>query len=77
MKVLGRIPMIGSIIIGDGEARLLTHNGVRPSLPYQGIARRALATNPITYDKEIDVSALIVKSRRFNVIDRGSGNNKR
>jgi hypothetical protein len=32
--------------------------GVRPSLPYQGIARRAL-NSPITYDTDIDVSAII------------------
>lgn len=82
--------------------------GVRRSLDYQGIARRALVVDPLpegalpTYDRDIDVSAVIkddastkvfgqrvamptfeifasptirigeVKSRRFNMIDRGN-----
>lgn len=59
---------------------------IRRSLPYHGIARRAL-NSTITYDKDIDVSAVLkfehdeividsngnigkVPRRRFNVIDR-------
>ena len=45
----------------DGQRRILKYAkyGVRPSLPYQGIARRALNAAQITYDKDIDISAFI------------------
>ena len=44
---------------------------VRKSLPYQGIARRALSIKHASgnYNKDIDISAFLPK-RRFNVIDR-------
>jgi hypothetical protein len=40
---------------------------VRKSLPYMGIARRALNIK-VEYNTEINISA--IKQRRFNVIDR-------
>lgn len=39
---------------------------VRPSLPYQGIARRALVENlTTTYNREIDVSAVMIKETKM------------
>lgn len=47
---------------------------VLPSLPYQGIARRALrGLRPlsITYDREIDISAVIITDQNLSDIDIG------
>lgn len=49
---------------------------VRPSLPYQGIARRAIKNaQNIEYDRDIDISAVILdqetpKTHKYTVIDR-------
>lgn len=58
---------------------------VRKSLPYQGIARRAINQagngveydkNGVEYDKNIDISAMEEpKPRRFTVIDRSKPSN--
>jgi hypothetical protein len=34
---------------------------VRPSLPYHAIARRAIQDSHIAYDREIDISAVLIK----------------
>lgn len=49
------------VITSKGRLSIKKKPRVRRSLPYQGIARRALhLQSQITYDKEIDVSAVIL-----------------
>ena len=49
------------IITSRGEVRQRPKpGGVRRSLPYQGIARRPLDSKLI-YNREIDISAVIIK----------------
>lgn len=55
------------VISSHGKIEKVRRLGVRPSLPYQGIARRALKTIPgVVYDISIDVSGV------FSVVDRGN-----
>ena len=56
------------IINSNGKAWNGQRPRVRRSLPYQGIARRALTNTQVQkaideYYKEIDISAVIIKAR--------------
>lgn len=54
-------------LIINRHGKLVDRSRVRRSLPYQGIARRALVTTPLQqgalpfYDRDIDVSAVFLQ----------------